>query len=358
MTIEGYLSEHWGLVVLLMGLGLLLYSDIHLERRMIFRIAATDVMIFLYSVSCYMESYYGELAELSIMRPLLSALDYSLIGFILLNVIMIMFPSQKFYLYIPAVLNSLLCFISVPTGIVFTFSSDNHFGRGPLGYLTYAVCGLYLAYLIIRLFFRKRAEKEDLPLLIFISVTSVLCLVLPLLADEAIHWFNFTVAVNVVLYYIFLLQQFTKHDSLTKLLNRQSYYTDSEKFYSSITALVTMDMDGLKEINDNEGHIAGDTALKALADCFWRAARRGQRVYRIGGDEYIILCLSAKEEEVISLVERIKQEVAKTPYSCSVGYAMKTGDSTIDKLYNLADARLYEEKKVFYETSGKERRKR
>ena len=119
-----------------------------------------------------------------------------------------------------------------------------------------------------------------------------------------------------------------------------------------------MDMNGLKEINDHNGHTAGDTALQTLADCFWKAANRGQRVYRIGGDEFMILCLGISESEVLTLIERIRQETAKTSYTCSIGYAMKTEGSTIDTLYQNADSMLYEDKKLFYERSGKDRRKR
>ena len=90
-----------------------------------------------------------------------------------------------------------------------------------------------------------------------------------------------------------------------------------------------------------------------------RAVQRakGERVYRIGGDEYVILCVDASEKDVQELVERIRQEVAKTPYTCSVGYAMKTDGESIDKLYQLADSMLYVEKQEFYIRSGKNRRK-
>lgn len=358
MSVTGYLSDHWGLLVIVIGIAIIIHSDIHLERRMIFRISLTIMMLFGYSVSCHVESYLADQAEYTILRPILSALNYSLIAFILVNIIMIVFPMQRLYLHIPAVLNAVLCFVSIPTGIVFFYTDDNHFQRGTLGYLTYFICALYLAYLIFNLFKNKTYQKEDIRLLIFMSVTSVLCLVMPLFLDSmTTHWFNVTIAIDLLLYYVFLLQQFTKRDPLTKLLNRQSYYADAEKMWTLITAIITMDMDGLKTLNDSEGHTAGDTALKALADCFRNASQRRQRIYRIGGDEYVILCVGSSESDVQALVRRIKQELAKTPYTCSVGYAMKQKDDTIDEMYNRADSMLYDEKKQFYITSGKERRK-
>ena len=357
MTISGYLSEHWGILVLLAGMAIVLRSDVHLERVMVRRIALTNAMLFLYSVSCYVETYLGNQTVYSALRPVLSAVNYSLVTFILVVIISIMYPENKKYLYIPAILNAALCFISIPTKIVFYISEDNHFFRGKLGYLTYFINALYLVYLIYNMIKSEKTHKDELYMPLFLSLTSVLCLVMPLFFDNmTMHWFNITIAIDVLLYYVFLLQQFTKRDNLTKLLNRQSYYSDAEKYMDSITAVVTMDMDGLKAINDNEGHIAGDIALKRLADCFTKAAKQGQRVYRIGGDEYVILCIGSSETDVQSLIERIRQEIAKTAYTCSVGYAMKSDATTIDKLFQRADTNLYEEKKQFYERSGKNRR--
>ena len=359
MTISGYLTDHWGMLVMLIGLFIILFSDMHLERGMIRRMRLVIVMLFLYSISCYVEAYFGDQVEASIFRAILSALNYSLVTFILYGVVTIIHQEQKAYLVLPAVVNAVLCIISIPTGLVFYFSMDNHFHRGPLGYLTYVVDALYLAYFILRLFIKNKIQKEDYPVLIFLAVTAILCLVMPLFMEAmATHWFNVTIAIDVTLYYVYLLQQFTKRDPLTKLLNRQSYYSDAETYANEITAFVAMDMDGLKEINDNHGHVAGDLALKTLADCFWKSSQKDQRVYRIGGDEYVILCLGASEEQVKALIQRIKSEVANTAYTCSIGYAMKTKDCTIDTLYQRADANLYEEKKLFYARTGKRGRKR
>ncbi|MBR4554706.1 MAG: GGDEF domain-containing protein [Ruminococcus sp.] len=359
MSFSGYLEDHWGLLVLLVGLAIGLRSDIHLARRMIFRISATNVILFIYSISCYAETYLGNQADYNVIRPILSAFNYSLIAFVLVNIIMIVYPGQRIYLYIPAVINALLCFISIPTGFVFSIDKNNHFIRGKLGYLTYFICALYLIYLIFNLFKHSRLRKEDFVFPVYMSLTSVICIIMPLFFENAsLHWLNTTIAINVTLYYLFLQQQYTKRDPLTSLLNRQSYYSDAEKFAEDITAVVTMDMDGLKEINDRDGHIAGDTALKALADCFWNAAGSGQRVYRIGGDEYVILCFGDTVEKVQALIECIRRNVAETEYTCSIGYAMKKGNESIDELYQQADLKLYDEKKIFYERSGKLRRKR
>ena len=358
MTLTEYLENHWGLLLLLLGMSILLRSDTHLERRMIYRISLTNAMLFLFSVVCYIETWLGNRTQYTVLRPILSAIAYGLMSFILVCIITIMFPGQKKILLIPAILNTVLCFISIPTHIIFYISNDNHFGGGPLRYLPYCVAAFYLIYLFFCLFRRRRFEKEDFILLLFMVITSLLCFLMPLYWNNiADHWFNITISINMLLYYVFLLQQFTKRDPLTNLLNRQSYYRDEEKYNDSITAVVTMDMNGLKKLNDGHGHLAGDAALKALADCFLRAAKNGQRVYRIGGDEYTILCIATEEKEVIQLVQRIRDEVAKTEYTCAIGYALRFEGSTLDRLYQIADEMLYEEKQEFYIQSGQTRHK-
>jgi len=358
MTITDYLSENYVLLVLLAGMRIILCSDIHLEKRMVSRFALTNGMILLYSIFYYIENYLGNQDEYTILRSILSATCYSLIAFILVNVIMIVYPMQKVYLFFPAILNAVLCFISIPTGIVFSISKDNHFERGPLGYLTYFIVALYIVYLISNLFMSNIVRKEEFGTILFMSFTMIVCFLFPLLTDRSVQWLSTIIALDLMIYYIFLLQQYTKRDPLTDLLNRQSVHSYSEKYGSAVTAIVAMDMNGLKELNDKEGHAAGDKALKELAGCLFRSIKHGQRAYRIGGDEFLVLCIENPEKEVQALVGRIRQEIAKTPYTCSIGYSMRTEGSTIETMYKSADNSLYEEKKLYYIQSGKERRKR
>ena len=353
MTVAGYLTEHWGLLILLIGLSTIIFADNHLDRGILRRIAYLIGMIFVYSVSCYAETYLGNQTEYSVFRPFLSAVNYSLIIFIVVHVILIMYPKHSVYFWVPASLNCLLCFLSLKTRIVFYITGDNHFKRGILGYLTYVICVIYLVYFIKKIFDNAKNRAEDFTLPAFMLLTSILCLLMPLLLENlALHWFIFTIAIDILFYYIYILQQYTKRDALTNLLNRQSYYIDAEKYMSSITAYVALDMNGLKAVNDQEGHLAGDLALKSLADCIWTASRRNHRVYRIGGDEFAILCLDTTEEKVKEFIQQIRDALAQTPYTCSIGYAMKNDDNSLDTLYQRADANLYEEKGNYYKSIG------
>ena len=153
--------------------------------------------------------------------------------------------------------------------------------------------------------------------------------------------------------------QGTKKDSLTGVLNRQAYFNDTEINPDRITGLVTVDMNGLKEINDSRGHAAGDEALTTLALCLLQAGRQGQSIYRIGGDEFVIVCRSSSREDILSLVDRVRKNVNETAYSCSVGYCIaEEKSSDIEGMLRESDRMMYAEKARYYQTSGKDRRRR
>ena len=93
-----------------------------------------------------------------------------------------------------------------------------------------------------------------------------------------------------MLYYLYTYSQYTKRDALTGLLNRQSYYSHIEKNGETIGAVISIDMNELKWLNDNYGHEAGDKGLATVSKCFKTNVSRRDKVYRIGGDEFMVLC--------------------------------------------------------------------
>ena len=116
-------------------------------------------------------------------------------------------------------------------------------------------------------------------------------------------------------------------------------------------------MNGLKQLNDNIGHAAGDEALVTLSVCFIRSLKHRQSGYRIGGDEFLIVCRKTSKEEVLQIVERIKKYVSETKYSCAIGYAFNLeGDKPISDLLKESDKMMYQEKENYYRESGNERR--
>jgi len=199
---------------------------------------------------------------------------------------------------------------------------------------------------------------DDILPLGFIFISGLLSILFPTLIGESFEkWFTTCMAISLFVYYVFLVQQLTKRDPMTKLLNRQSYYADFEKDID-IAALICLDMNGLKVLNDSKGHEAGDLALKTLGSCFRKAANHRQRVYRIGGDEFAIICKHCTEDDVKELISNIYALVEETDYRCSIGYCMFENGMTIEDLYRKADESMYMAKQEFYEShSDMDRRK-
>ena len=360
MSFQNYISSNWGILIVLAALTIFLSMDKYLKHRMVRQIHLTDGLLLIFSMTSYIENHLGNISEYSVWRAITSAVNYSMTPLILISIAMIVYPGHRRQLYIPWAVNTFLCFLSIPTGIVFGFEkASNSFQRGPLGYLPFFINGLYLAYLMFRVFKHRRWENKEFVILGFMLLTAVACLLMPLIfTEESEHWLMLTIAFDMLVYYVFLLQQFTNRDPLTNLLNRQCYYADLGKLKDDLTALIAIDMDGLKTINDSQGHAEGDKALKAVARCFIKAVERRYHVYRIGGDEFTILCTDTDEKAVNILIAKIRLELEENNYSCSIGYAMNSGGMTPDQLYYRADEMLYENKREYYIASGKDRRRR
>ena len=117
-------------------------------------------------------------------------------------------------------------------------------------------------------------------------------------------------------------------------------------------------MNGLKYINDHLGHLEGDKALAAIAKIIGSCAKRNMSVYRLGGDEFLLLAINAKESELKAVIRDFEKKIEESGYSCSVGYAYrKNKKSKIIDIFKEAEKKMYENKTEFYNNSSIERRK-
>ncbi len=144
-----------------------------------------------------------------------------------------------------------------------------------------------------------------------------------------------------------------RRDQLTGLFNRRSF---DERLHDEAAArgdlsgiaLLLLDLDGLKRINDSAGgHLAGDDALRLCADVISRSIRGGDGAYRIGGDEFAVVLTGASEADAMRVADRIVERVAEagSGISMSAGVAVgRRGGDSGDSLYRLADRAAYRAK--------------
>ena len=154
-------------------------------------------------------------------------------------------------------------------------------------------------------------------------------------------------------------------DEMTRLFNRRSYEEDliehRRNGLSEDIVLFSLDVDGLKPVNDTNGHAAGDELIRGAADCLALSIGNSGKAYRTGGDEFIAVVHTNDPEKIReSIMER--SHAWRGQYServsVSVGYAAKKGrpDASIDDLEHDADADMYKEKEKHYREKGIARR--
>ncbi|AVQ13266.1 Diguanylate cyclase (GGDEF) domain protein [Leptospira santarosai] len=161
------------------------------------------------------------------------------------------------------------------------------------------------------------------------------------------------------------IEKISKVDELTRLYNRRYLIEQFELFlkraqrYRFSLAMVILDMDYLKEINDSYGHLAGDLALRTISDVMKQRVRATDICSRIGGDEFCILLDAIKKDDLVQLCENLRTEVAEKElsYQTSNGDPVKISVSigacilspveefSFDDIYHSIDSALYESKK-------------
>ena len=237
--------------------------------------------------------------SLRFWRTLLSVLGYTFRSSAALGLLLVVIPREKrtFMLYIPCLLTLLVSSTAFFTDIAFGYDENYNFYRGPLGYVAFIVP---ICYLVLILWFTLKRFSESKGLQKFIITgCAVFCLATSIV--DALYGgirLNEAIMISSIFFYIILRAHDNRRDALTGLLNRQALYDDCAGFSGRIEAVASIDMNGLKTMNDSLGHHAGDEALVRIAACMQAAANRNILAYRIGGDEFVILFFRASEETV------------------------------------------------------------
>ena len=164
------------------------------------------------------------------------------------------------------------------------------------------------------------------------------------------------------------LERMALFDQLTGLANRQLLKVRLEEALAASertrhsTALIFLDLDGFKTVNDQLGHVVGDAVLREVAGRLRATIRPTDVAGRFGGDEFIIICEDADADAASAIADRLRAVVAASmsivpdeyAISASVGVAVYSpGVSpsvTPDRLFDLADTAMYRSK-----NAGKDR---
>ncbi len=152
-------------------------------------------------------------------------------------------------------------------------------------------------------------------------------------------------------------------DDLTGIFNHRFFIQqlnlelERRKRYPSSLSLLMIDIDFFKHYNDNNGHLAGDEALKTTALLIQRAVRQTDIVARYGGEEFVAILINAGKETALEIAERVRRSIAETDFphehlqpnknlTVSVGVATHAPSlASLEDLLRAADDALYRAKK-------------
>lgn len=248
---------------------------------------------------------------------------------------------------IPLIFNGLLAFLSIGNGLYFSYTPDNQYLKGPLWFIPFVISGYYLLHIIV-LAAKKYLSYERGEAFVLLLALSVTCLTVYMEAfmnPPYMCLLNGAGATALVFYYLFLHTRTYNHDAMTGMLNRHSFYADSPRLAENCMIIVSVDLNNLKKINDTQGHDAGDNAISFTAATLFRVLPKSYRIYRMGGDEFTVLCPKADLSYVEKRFSIITLEMKKEGYDVSWGAVEYAPESDLENCLKASDEKMYEMKK-------------
>ena len=148
-------------------------------------------------------------------------------------------------------------------------------------------------------------------------------------------------------------------DYLTNVYNRNSFEKFKKMYLPSNTIIscVFIDVNGLNKINNMYGHAMGDKAICSVANVLNNTFDNG-KVYRIGGDEFVVIIFGADEYAVYKKTHEVKEILKNCEIYISAGINIGKNIVDIEDFIKIADHKMYEDKKNFYKSIGENWRKK
>lgn len=154
-----------------------------------------------------------------------------------------------------------------------------------------------------------------------------------------------------------MVQELADTDALTNVLNRRAWTESMRKVLASAgsqpIALLFLDLDHFKMLNDRQGHAAGDRALVAVAEALRNELRPHDLLGRYGGEEFVAMLFGVAQNQAMQVATRLCRRVHRLDIpvnqdglvlSVSIGIAMRTPEDTVDSLVERSDLAMYRAK--------------
>lgn len=322
----------------------------NLNQHKMFVRAIFFVLFILVAISI---DYYFSLSPIYmhawIIRSIASFFNFAgacIIPLILIRIFVNKKPS--FLLYIPAILNAIICFISIPFKLVFYFPKSGGYERGSLFFIPFITTLFYLFYLLFLSI--KNHSKRPLESIFLVSTMMGISFTMVL---EIAGYYKFIswdfAAVAIILYYLLLNINRSKLDPLTQTYNRAMFNKKIESLnHNSPCLIAMMDINNFKKINDEKGHEEGDKVLINFVDVVSQNMNSNNVLYRFGGDEFVVLSTDKSIDKLKERMENCFEDLAKVDLHCAIGYYSYDTDMNIDDAIRFADQNMYENKQKYH----------
>lgn len=334
-------------IILLAGFFILLRTGDVNDRKTEKLLTIDAIVVTALIVAEIGDAYFASLDHLNKLRYLTSAIGYTLrpVSLGIFITILLRKKETLIYIWIPIAIIAVISITSYWTHIMYYFSEDNEFIRGPLGYIPHLMSVFYMGLLLF--YAIKKYKIADLSEILTIFYIVTVCLVSIFI--ETVFRVRFllsgAIVSSCIVYYTYLYVQVYKTDPLTKVYDRTSFNKDAEKKMNRNMEVINVDLDNLKSINDTEGHVAGDAALCTLANVLLAVGNNSYRVYRVGGDEFYVIGIDKSHASTKVYISNAKAALTKKGLTASFGYAHYSPGDDFGDCCIEADKKMYENKK-------------
>ncbi len=261
---------------------------------------------------------------------------------------------------LPVMINLVVTLLSISGGYLFAVNDENVFHRGPLYILTPVLCYSYLLFYLYYAFRMRKAMLRRDFFSIFLAMLPMALAGLMQVLIPGIYVTWLAAAFSILILYIGIIVNQANTDHLTGLANRRRFDSRLENLFKQEgcrvpMALILVDIDNFKAINDRYGHLTGDRALEAVGAALRRSARKGDLVARVGGDEFALLAAVYSQEDMERIAGRVRENLGALnqkrdfPFGIEVsigsGMCSELEHMTPDAFLRMIDNRMYDEKR-------------
>lgn len=354
-TIWFYILENFTTICLAIGLGILAVTNNNLDRKTNRSFVLYTIVVLVLVAADITDHYLSSFDQVNNLRYLSSALGYTLrpSAIVILIDILLRRRNSLLILWLPIIVVGLIAFSSYFTHLMFWFGVNNQFAQGYLCYLPHIVSSIYLIILVIMTIkIHRHISSGEIFVVLYSACICVLAMLLESILSDYKFLLTGAMITSCALYYVVLYIETYRRDLLTGLMNRRSFYGDAKRMQNKALTVISIDLNGLKDINDNQGHKMGDIALQKMAKAMEVESGRKFSTYRVGGDEFMALGKGQDEDKVKEYIQGMMESLKEDNLMAAFGYAFYQAGNNFDEICNKADEQMYKDKKQYKHRSS------